>query len=253
MSAALRPVVLQTMWRTGGTYLAFMLRERNPLALFYEPLHEDYSRHTQADWDRFAAAGDAATRGHPAKSFHYLTDYPFLPGAGVVGHEPRFAFQRFALGRDDEAPELAAYLNGLVDHARRLGRRPLFKFCRGFLRQRWLEARLDPVTVYLARRPGGMLASYARIGPYFLAGYLRIVAENRNAPLFAPIHQRLATAHPDYGAADEALRASDRYAATVPAPVRRDVFLFFWALALAANARPDILLLDAAALGGDQQ
>ncbi|MDE3175095.1 MAG: hypothetical protein KGM15_03175, partial [Pseudomonadota bacterium] len=180
-------------------------------------------------------------------------DYPFLPGAGVVGHEPRFAFQRFALGRDDEAPELAAYLNGLLDHARRLGRRPLFKFCRGFLRQRWLEAQLDPVTVYLARQPGAMLASYARIGPYFHGGYLRILAENRNAPLFEPIFQRLATAHPDYGAADEALRASDRYAATVPAPVRRDVFLFFWALALAANARPDILLLDAAALGGDQQ
>ena len=56
MSAAARPVVIQTMWRTGGTYLAFMLRERNPVALFYEPLHEDYSRFAKAEWDGFSAA-----------------------------------------------------------------------------------------------------------------------------------------------------------------------------------------------------
>ena len=51
MTDAARPVVLQTMWRTGGTYLAFKLRERNPLAMFYEPLHEDYSDHTRAEFD----------------------------------------------------------------------------------------------------------------------------------------------------------------------------------------------------------
>jgi hypothetical protein len=31
------------MWRTGGAYLAFACREQVPVALFYEPLHEDYS------------------------------------------------------------------------------------------------------------------------------------------------------------------------------------------------------------------
>ena len=72
MTTPARPVVIQTMWRTGGTYLAFALRDQNPVALFYEPLHEDYSRHTKATWNSFAEMGVGAGRGHPTKSFHYI-------------------------------------------------------------------------------------------------------------------------------------------------------------------------------------
>ncbi|HXT08683.1 MAG TPA: hypothetical protein VN715_17330 [Roseiarcus sp.] len=249
-SAPARPVVIQTMWRTGGTYLAFALREQNPAALFYEPLHEDYSRRTKADWDGFAAAGAGASRGHPAKSFHYLTDFPFVAGGGVRGHRDEFAFRRFLLARGDAAPELAAYLSGLVESA--AGRRPLFKFCRGFLRQPWLEARLGPVTVYLARHPAGMMTSYARIGggDYFYSAYLRILKENRGEPILAPIYDAIARLHPDYGQADAAA-AGDRLAGTVAPQARRDLFLLFWALALACHAAPHILTLDANALGAD--
>ena len=248
-----RSIVIQTMWRTGGTYLAFALREQNPVALFYEPLHEDYSKYTEAEWDGFAAAGAEAPRGHPAKSFHYLTDFPFSPGKGVVGHRPEFAFRQFALGEDDEAPELGAYLTGLLRHAATQGRRPLFKFCRGFLRQRWLRTVLDPVSVFLARCPAGMAASYARIGggAYFYSGYLRVLVDNRTDPHFAELHRFVAQAHPEYASAGEALAASDRLLLTVSQETREDVFLFFWALALAANADSDILILDANALGAD--
>lgn len=249
-SAPTRPVVIQTMWRTGGTYLAFALRDQNPVALFYEPLHEDYSRRTKADWDGFAAAGAGASRGHPAKSFHYLTDFPFVPGGGVRGHRGEFAFERFLLGREDSAPELAAYLSGLIEDAAARGRRALFKFCRGFLRQPWLEAALDPVTIYLARHPAGMMASYERIGAYFHSAYLRILKENRGEPVFAPVYEEIARRHPDYAQADAAT-AGDYLAGTVAPETRRDLFLFFWALALARHAAPHILMLDANALGAD--
>jgi hypothetical protein len=251
MTALARPIVIQTMWRTGGTYLAFALRDQNPVALFYEPLHEDYSRHTQADWDGFAALGSGAARGHPAKSFHYLTDFPFLPGAGVAGHRPEFAYRDFRLTRDDEAPALAAYLRGLVEDAGSRGRRPLFKFCRGFLRQPWLEAALDPVTIYLARHPAGMLASYDRTGPgYFYSGYVRILKENQGDPVLAPIYEAIARLHPEYGQVD-AVAAGDYLAGYVTAETRRDLFLLFWALALACHAAPHILTLDVHALGAD--
>jgi hypothetical protein len=248
-----RPVVIQTMWRTGGTYLAFALRDQNAVALFYEPLHEDYSRYAKADWDGFAAAGAGASRGHPTKSFHYLTDFPFLANAGVAGHRPDFAFERFVLDSDDEHPQLAAYLNGLMRHAEVSGRQPLFKFCRGFLRQKWLARLLHPTTVFLARSPQGMLASYAKLGAgaYFHSGYLRIVRENRRHRLFAPIHDYLTWAHPDYASASEALVASDALASTASPETRHDVFLFFWALAMAAHADASYLMLDAGALGSD--
>jgi hypothetical protein len=246
-----RPIVIQTMWRTGGTYLAFALRAQNRVALFYEPLHEDYSKFTQAEWDGFAAEGAHVPRGHPSKSFHYLSDYPFLPGAGVAGHRPEFAFRQFVLAEDGEAPALAAYLRGLMTHAATLGRRPLFKFCRGFLRQRWLRKALDPDTVYLARSPSGMAASYARIGGggYFYSGYLRVLCENRTDSHFAELHCFVAQAHPEYAAAGEALVASDHLMLTVSQETREDVFVFFWALALAAHADAEVLILDANALG----
>jgi hypothetical protein len=61
----------------------------------------------------------------------------------------------------------------------------LFKFCRGFLRQPWVSALLDPIVVYLARQPEGMISSYERIGAggYFYSGYLRILYENSRNPL----------------------------------------------------------------------
>jgi hypothetical protein len=249
MTAPARPIVIQTMWRTGGTYLAFALRDQNPVELFYEPLHEDYSRHTKATWDGFAALGTGAGRGHPTKSFHYLTDFPFLPGAGVRGHRSEFAFERFVLERGDEAPALAAYLGGLVEDAAAQGRRALFKFCRGFLRQPWLEATLDAVTVYLARSPAGMLASYGRIGPYFDSGYLRILKANRGEPIFAAVYEEIAGRHAAYAQADAT--AGDSLAGTVAPQTSRDLFLWFWALALACHAAPPILTLDAHALGAE--
>jgi hypothetical protein len=240
------------MWRTGGTYLAFALRDQNPVALFYEPLHEDYSRYTKAQWDGFAEAGAGASRGHPTKSFHYLTDFPFAPGGGVAGHRSEFAFQRFLLQRGDSAPELAAYLSGLIDFAAGQGRRPLFKFCRGFLRQPWLEAAFEPVTVYLARHPAGMMASYARIGGgrYFHSGYLRILKENREDAILAPVYDHIARRHPEYAQAD-AMAAGYRLAGTAAPETLADLFLFFWALALASHSAPHILTLDANALGAD--
>jgi len=243
------------MWRTGGTYLAFMLRERNPVALFYEPLHEDYSKFTRADWDGFAARGDGVTRGHPTKDFHYLTDYPFLPGGGVEGHRAEFAYDRFVLAAGDPAPELRTYLNGLLRHAETTNRRPLFKFCRGFLRQRWLQAQLDPVIVYLVRKPSGMISSYERIGSggYFYSGFLRILRLNRRDAIFAPVYEYVARLSPNYATASAETLASDQLAKLAPEQLARDVFLFFWALALAAHCASDVLVLDANAFGADPE
>ena len=122
---------------------------------------------------------------------------------------------------------MAAYLDGLVAYASKSGRRPLFKFCRGFLRQPWLKAVLDPVTVYLARHPAGMSASYGRIGggAYFYSGYLRVLAQNRCSPRLLPLYGHVAARHRDFADADEALLSSDRLAAATSAETAHDVFL----------------------------
>jgi hypothetical protein len=248
-----RPVVIQTLWRTGGTYLSFMLRERNPVALFYEPLHEDYSKHTSADWDRFDREKSGLSRGHPLKAFHYLTDYPFFPDAGVVRHRAEFAWRPFVLPAEASEPDLQAYLGGLLDHARASGRRPLFKFCRGFLRQPWLAKTLSPSSIYLARRPCGMLGSFRRLGGgYCLSGFLRILYLNRDEPALRPIYDRVVAENAELADLPLEALAGDRLLEMVPGGLMQDIFLFFWALALSAHSTPDVLIFDAGVLGAER-
>jgi hypothetical protein len=248
-----RPVVIQTLWRTGGTYLSFMLRERNPVALFYEPLHEDYSKHTRADWDRFDREKSGLSRGHPLKPFHYLTDYPFQPDAGVVGHRAEFAWRPFVLRAEASEPDLQAYLAGLLDHARVGGKKPLFKFCRGFLRQPWLAKILSPSSVYLVRRPSGMLGSFRRLGGgYCLSGFLRILYLNRDESALGPIYDRVVAENAQFADLSPEALASDRLQELIPSELMQDIFLFFWAFALSAHSTPDVLIFDAGVLGAER-
>ena len=124
------PVLIQTMWRTGGTYRAFLLRETNHVSPFYEPLHEDFSRHPRSSWERWASNGMQRELGHPDAAFHYLTDFPADAEGMVPCHQETFAWQPFILAPDEPAPALAAYPTELV---RAAPRRPLFKFCRARL------------------------------------------------------------------------------------------------------------------------
>lgn len=246
-----KPVVIQTMWRTGGTYLAFMLRERNPVSLFYEPLHEDYSKYTQQDWDRFSEEGAQVSRGHPKKDFHYLTDYPFRNNGGVCGHESSFAWHPFALDRHDTSRNLERYLLGLRRHASDQAKRPLFKFCRAFLRQDWIEETIDPVTIYLLRAPIGMINSYIRInnGSYFFSSYIRIILKNRNTEPFTYLYDYITHIYPELNSLDASMVGSDKLFTLVDPEMAHDIFLFFWALALATHCKPHILMVDINELG----
>lgn len=124
------PVLIQTMWRTGGTYRAFRLRETNPASLFYEPLRKDFSRHPRRSRERWASNGMQRELGHAEAAFHHLTDFPADAEGMVPGHREAFAWQPFILDRDEPAPALAAYPTELV---RTAPRRPLSKFCRARL------------------------------------------------------------------------------------------------------------------------
>jgi hypothetical protein len=254
-AAPQRPIVIQTLWRTCGTYLAFMLRERNQTALFYEPLHEDYSKFTFQQWNTFARQGAGIPRGHPRKAFHYLTDFPFVAGAGVLNHSPEFAWRPFVMAADAVAPDLQAYLQGLIEHAAAEAKTPLFKFCRGFLRQPWLAEVLAPRTIYLVRRPGGMLKSCRRFnsGAYFFSSFIRILCLNKAEPAFAPVYDHLLRLNPELERLSaQALYSENLHELTSPETMQ-DVVLFFWAIGLAAHCCADELVLDANEFGWSRE
>jgi hypothetical protein len=240
-----RPVLIQTLWRTGGTYLAFRLREANPVSLFYEPLHEDFSRHPRARWDAWAAAGMQRELGHPQAAFHYLTDFPTDEAGLVPGHREAFAWQPFVLAPGDASPDLATYLDGLV---RSTPRRAVFKFCRATLRSAWIEDLLDGITIYVLRDPADMIAAYRarQDGDYFLSGMLRFVLLNADAPPLAPAAALLAARHPGLRDLDDTALRANTLCHAIPMQDRVAVAAHLWLLSLATHCRTGVLMVDAA-------
>jgi hypothetical protein len=247
MTAA--PVLIQTMWRTGGTYLAFRLRETNPVSLFYEPLHEDFSRHPRSRWEQWASNGMQRELGHPEAAFHYLTDFPTDDAGMVPGHREEFAWQPFVLAPGEPAPALAAYLTDLV---RTAPRRPLFKFCRATLRSHWVETLLGGTTIYLLRDPAEMIAAYRARGDYFFSGLLRIALLNAAAPALAPAARLLAARYPALTSLDEAALRDNALCHAISMEDRIALAAHLWLLSLAAHCRPGVLLIDAADLAQDE-
>ncbi len=241
-----RPVLIQTLWRTGGTYLAFRLRETNPLAMYVEPLHEDYSRHPRARWEAWARAGMVRGLGHPDKGLHYLMDYPQDAGGLVPGHQASFAWAPFVLRPGDAAPALSAYLRGLA--AADPARRPLFKFCRATLRGAWIEALFDAPTLYVLRDPADMVAAHLARGggDYFFSGFLRIVLLNAESPVLAPAAALLTARAPALRALDAAALADPALCHRIGMADRVALALHLWLLSLAAHARPGALVVDSA-------
>lgn len=243
MNAA--PVLIQTMWRTGGTYLAFRLRETNPVSLFYEPLHEDFSRHPRSLWERWASKGMQRDLGHPEAAFHYLTDFPTDAAGMVPGHRESFAWQPFILAPGEAAPDIAHYLTELV---RTAPRRPLFKFCRATLRSHWVETLLGGSTIYLLRDPAEMIAAYHARGDYFFSGLLRILLLNAEAAALAPAAALLAARYPALAVLDDAALRDNALCHAITMDDRVALAAHLWLLSLAAHCRPGVLVIDAADL-----
>lgn len=127
---------------------------------YYEPWHEQLERLTP-DW---IARERPATSGlrHPNEGLPYLSEFSDLlqPQGGVQGFEARLALDDYFLPAEEEDPGQAAYVETLIEAARRQDRTPVLACCRTLGRIGWLRRRFGGTHIVLIRDPVQQWSSF---------------------------------------------------------------------------------------------
>ncbi len=181
------PIVMQTLWRTRGTYFWSLFRKNPRIRAFDEPLHEGLANKTDQQWFFDFKFGSRRTLRHPTVDRHYFSEYPIRPQGGVPLFKPSLSFDGFIADETDEDSSLADYLRSLVRFAAAQDQQAYFRFTRGGLRAALIQRILGGTQIYLNRPPSELLASYRSFGPrsYFSAALTYLVVRYSNHPFCA--------------------------------------------------------------------
>jgi hypothetical protein len=161
-----RPVFLVGHYRSGSTMFWSMLRSAtDTYQAFYEPFHEDLL--TIVD-DGGIVPIDPSH--HPVED--KFAEFRVL-NRQTLGTlwRPWFGRERFLMEREDEAPDMEAYLRFLIDST---PLRPMMKFTRATFRVKWLrETFPDANIIQLAREPRAIWASMWKQDEQISATFIR--------------------------------------------------------------------------------
>jgi hypothetical protein len=175
-------IFLHSGFRAASTWFWSKFRNVPGICAYYEPLHE----HLVLVTPKMIVADrpDRWASGHPPMREPYNVEYSGLLRAagGVERFEKRFAYETYYLKEDDAA--LRAYIYGLIDHARRRRRVPVFGFCRSLGRVQWFKRNFPGLHIVTLRDPWDQWSSIAaqseRGNFYFEARIYRIACIGRH-------------------------------------------------------------------------
>ncbi|WP_298138245.1 hypothetical protein [Acidiferrobacter sp.] len=183
------PIWIHAPWRAGSTYVWNKFRSHPRYLAFYEPFHEILETLTPATIETTTATSWPS--GHPRLAAPYYREYESLlvQGGGVRGFAHTFPYTYY-FANDEPLSRQQAYLNGLVAHARALGRRPVFGFCRSTGRAAWFARYMPGTHIALTRDGLGLWRSaFSRsraLGDmYFITRPLIILLMSRRDPWIA--------------------------------------------------------------------
>lgn len=146
-------VFIHSGWRCSSTYVWSRFRALPTARAYYEPWHECLADLTIEAIARHTP--DASGLRHPGGAQPYLAEFSDLlaPGGGVAGYRTRFALDDYFLEPEEQDPEQAAYVQGLIGAARAEGRVPVLACCRTLGRVAWLRRQVGGFHVVLIRDP----------------------------------------------------------------------------------------------------
>ncbi len=147
------PIFVHSGWRCSSTYVWRRFRAVPEVMAFYEPWHEQLATLTP---ERIARERpETSGLRHPTDGLPYLQEFQDLlgPEGGVPGFETRLALDDYFLPVDQEDPGQAAYVETLIEAARREERTPVLACCRTLGRIGWLRRRFGGTHIVLIRDP----------------------------------------------------------------------------------------------------
>lgn len=147
------PIFVHSGWRCSSTYVWHRFRAVPEVMAYYEPWHEQLARLTP-EWIERERPSTSGLR-HPNEGLPYLSEFSDLlkPEGGVHGFETRLALDDYFLPVDQEDSGQAAYVETLIEAARREDRTPVLACCRTLGRIGWLRRRFGGTHIVLIRDP----------------------------------------------------------------------------------------------------
>lgn len=249
-------VCLQTMWRSGGTYVWSKFRADGRFRTYDEPCHERLLTETPAAFEEESRTGITNKLRHPELDRHYFAEFPFQEKGGVEFFRKRFSYEDYYLPPDAEDSELTKYVGNLISKAHQSGQRPLAKPCRFGLRAAWLKKQFAPISLYLLRNPDAMFRSYWSLGgreSYFFAATLLITSQNQKLPIFLEFAEHYDIPFIQRETVEEEIGEAQSFVRTLDDQSLRDLLLLHWALTFAHNAAISDHVIDIDLLASDQR
>jgi len=248
------PIFVHSGWRCSSTYVWHRFRAVPTVTAYYEPWHEQLAGLTPERIERERPATSGLR--HPNEGLPYLSEFAGLlrPDGGVHGFETRLALDEYFLPPDQEDPGHAAYVETLIEAARREGRTPVLACCRTLGRIGWLRRRFGGTHIVLIRDPVQQWRSFYSLRKrprptYFELCQYVILSEAAGGEAAA---RRLGLQAGKGDLADR-IHATRKRLKRAPARMSFAAFLAVYVLSyIAALPRAD-LVIDVDRLGGDPE
>jgi len=172
-------IFVHSLFRSGSTYIYNALKRVARFHIYHEPMHEVIAS-LPSSWSELNGRKDQlkSTLRHGFLLGGYFDEFSHLLPSIKKTFNPKFSFDYYFMGAGDNAPDLKAYIDLLVDGASKL---PILQCTRTCGRVGWLKENYKSTHIFLLRNPWDQWYSY-KVDPY-IANTPRIIYSQSNVPV----------------------------------------------------------------------
>ena len=238
---------VHSLFRSGSTYIYNALKRTGNFHVYHEPMHEVIASLPNA-WDELVGRKDQLKTSlrHDFLVGGYFDEFSHLLPSIKKTFNTKLSFDFYFMDAGDQAPELKAYIDLLVDGAPKV---PVLQCTRTVGRIGWLKENYQSKHVFLLRNPWDQWYSY-KVDPY-IATTPRVIYSQSNIPAVLEDVLKASGASPLMG---DDTQAKVVYGFNHLLPPTEDYFLFFglWLHAFISGKQGCDVFIDMDALSSSE-